>query len=168
MRTEGRNDLEDYLGEVEDGLFCISEEDRDCLLRDLKAHVRELTTDPDGMREYNGRYGITREQLVAELGDPGEMALDYMATVGHVPSPGMLALIYFLMGFYLLMAALGVRLLISSAGHLAGPSSYMLPAGILLTGGGAGLFLLTWWVRKDFARRHRAMPIVLVCRYINR
>ncbi len=162
MRSERPNDLDDYLTEVEDELFCVTREDRECLLRDLKGHVRELTTDPDEEHDFSGRYGITRQQLLTELGEPREIALDYMASVRPVPSFSMVALIYILMSFFILMAILGVRRISSMFVHPPDFLVYDLLAGTLYTSGGIALFFLTWWIRQNITKGHLVMPIILI------
>lgn len=85
-----RNDLDDYLDEVESYLFCVTQADRTCLMRDLKAHVKELTTDPRFSEKYPGLYQISREQLVREVGDPKNITTDYITSVRErVPSLGL-------------------------------------------------------------------------------
>jgi len=84
-----RNDLDDYLAEVDDHLFCVSRADRQCLHRDLKAHARELTTDEAIRKRFKGRYGITEEQLNELLGVPSEISDMYIRSVIKTPSTGM-------------------------------------------------------------------------------
>ena len=102
-RRRPRNDLDDYLAEVDDRLFCVSRADRRCLHRDLKAHARELTTDETTRDHFKGRYGITEEQLNELLGRPVEISEMYIRSVRKTPSAGMriFLLITVLMGLWL-------------------------------------------------------------------
>jgi hypothetical protein len=84
-----RNDLDDYLAEVDSYLFCVSLADRKCLHRDLKGHVREMTTDASLLNQFKGRYAISQVQLREEIGKPKEIASKYMESVKKKPSVGM-------------------------------------------------------------------------------
>jgi len=162
MKDREPNDLDEYLAEVEDGLFCISAEDRECLMRDLKAHVSELTTDPDYADRYTGRYGITRDQLFEEIGEPSVVALDYASSVRIVPSPSMLTFLMFVGAMFILMALIGIER-IAMALRIADLDrwiSYAYGATSIL--GGAFLFLLTMRAGRDLMRNRLILPFLIV------
>jgi len=108
-RQRPRNDLDDYLAEVDDHLFCVSRADRRCLHRDLKAHVREVTEDPRTAGEYGGRYLITREQLEEAIGRPEDIARMYISSVVKVPSVGMRTFLALVAAFMGVLLVLGIR-----------------------------------------------------------
>ena len=99
-----RNDLDEYLAEVDEHLFCVSRADRRCLHRDLKAHVRELTTDERSEGQFDGRYAIDDKQLKEIVGEPTDISDMYVRSVRSIPSPGMRIFLAFasLMAFYLI------------------------------------------------------------------
>ncbi len=81
LKKRARNDLDDYLDEVDSRLFCVTRADRQCLHRDLKAHVRELTTDERSADRFGGRYQISMEQLREEIGEPDDIVSMYISSV---------------------------------------------------------------------------------------
>ena len=105
-----RNDLDDYLDEVESQLFCVTRADKECLLRDLKAHIRELTTDPVSSDRFEGKYLITHEQLVEEIGEPEDITSMYISSVSkRIPSLGMAAFIILMTAVFLTTILIGVN-----------------------------------------------------------
>jgi len=93
---------------VDDHLFCVSRADRTCLLRDLKAHARELTTDEATRDEFKGRYGITDDQLRDLLGDPRIISEMYIRAVRRTPSAGMRVFLVLAAAMSLWLVYLGV------------------------------------------------------------
>jgi hypothetical protein len=162
MKDRRPNDLDDYLAEVEDGLFCISEEDRECLLRDLKAHVSELTTDPDHADRFSGRYGITRDQLLEEIGRPSDIAVDYVASVRIMPSIPMVAFLSFIGAMFVIIALVGIeRIAIAiSFPDMDRWISYLFGFACIL--GGGLLIFLTVRIRQDFVKNHRFLPFLVI------
>lgn len=108
-RKRPRNDVDDYLDEVDSLLFCVTVTDRRCLNRDLKAHIKELTSDPSKADEYDGMYKMTKDQLVSDVGEPTKIATNYIASVSRrVPSLGLRIYILVLTVIFLGMTLSGV------------------------------------------------------------
>ena len=149
-----RNDLDEYLDDVVSRLFCVSRADRRCLLRDIKAHVKELTTDSDKADYFKGRYGITREQLENEVGVPEEISDMYISSVKKRPSLGMIAYLSFSVVFFTI-ALLVAFDLISIGNQLGGMQgeSYISSGWILAAGAATavGACALCW---RSFERFH--------------
>ena len=109
LKKRARNDLDDYLDEVDSRLFCVTRADRQCLHRDLKAHVRELTTDERSADRFGGRYQITMEQLREEIGEPDEIATNYISSVKRkVPSTGLNVFIAIMTGVFIATIVIGI------------------------------------------------------------
>lgn len=104
-----RNDLDAYLAEVESHLFCVTLADRRCLMRDLKAHVRELTTDRERSGRFEGRYSINREQLEEMVGKPKDIASMYINSVSKkIPSLGLRMFIIVMVAIFIGSIYIGV------------------------------------------------------------
>ena len=162
MKDRRPNDLDEYLAEVDDGLFCISAEDRECLLRDLKAHVSELTTDPDHAERFSGRYGITRDQLLDEIGRPSDIAIDYVASVHIMPSIPMVASLAFMGAMFVMIAIVGIER-IAVAISFPGVDqriSYLFGLAGVLSGG--FLTYLTLRVKQDFVKNRLLLPFLFI------
>ena len=162
MKNRRPNDLDEYLAEVEDGLFCVSAEDRECLLRDLKAHVSELTTDPDEAKRFSGRYGITRGQLLDEVGRPHDAALEYVTTVPIVPGVSMLAFIYFLVAMFVTIALVGIEKIVMANHYPAMSQGAVYLSGTVNLLGGGLLIFLTLRVKRDIVKNHLLLPYLIV------
>jgi hypothetical protein len=155
------NDLDHYLDEVDSHLAFMSDADRRCLLNDLKAHVRELTTDERTADRFNGRYGIDHDQLIEELGDPGVIATDYLASVEKRPTLGMRVLLAVVSALAIALVLLGLdelRIARIAEGDTAAQAGVR-GVVFLLSGFGVLLFSLTTQFKFD---RLYFMPAFLV------
>ena len=108
-RKRPRNDLDDYLDEVESKLFCVTRADKSCLLRDIKAHVRELTTDEKSIERFGGKYQISMDQLREEIGEPDDIVAMYISSVKKkVPSLGLRLVFFFMATVFLTNILIGI------------------------------------------------------------
>jgi len=146
-RKRTRNDLDDYLAEVDSRLFCVTPADRQCLHRDLKAHVKELTTDPAKSDIFEGRYQISKEQLISNLGDPDAIASNYISSVGKkIPSMGLRIFMVLLLGIFTGMAVVGIDwMYLAATVNIENPGWYRATGSVMAIGGsiGLGLTILT-------------------------
>lgn len=138
-----RNDLDDYLDEVDSLLFCVTRADRQCLNRDLKAHIKELTTDPSKSDIYMGRYQITKEQLEADIGIPKVIASNYIFSVGKkIPSLGLRLYMVIIIGIFLSMTVVGIDWInLTEISNVEEPEWLRFSGTVLALAGLTGLFL---------------------------
>ena len=141
-----RNDLDDYLDEVDSRLFCVTRADRQCLHRDLKAHVRELTMDERSADRFGGRYQISMEQLREEIGEPDDIASMYISSVKKkIPSIG-LRLVYIAISFVFIGTLLnGFDRFLMGIDRLVDNSTWLWISGLgLILCGAIGLGLIVY------------------------
>ena len=162
-RKRARNDLDEYLEEVDSLLFCVTRADRQCLHRDLKAHVKAITTDPDTREDYQGMYGITRSQLDDAIGDPRTIASNYIVSVPRrIPSVGLRILAVILGAVFVLSAVVGVERYSVGSVIEEGGSSWMMATGALLALVGVvstGLLALSM---ASFSRFHTLVSYLII------
>ena len=150
-----KNDLDDYLDEVDSRLFCVTRADRQCLHRDLKAHVRELTTDPGKTERFEGRYVISREQLVDNIGEPEDIASMYISSVGKkIPSIGLRIYMLIVMGIFLGISIMGIERIGWSAVTDDPNPGWFLSTGLVMTIGGTIGIIAIFNTLYRFERSH--------------
>jgi hypothetical protein len=72
--------------------------------------VKSLTTDPNAQARFKGRYQITKEQLVEEIGNPTIIANNYIASVSkRIPSFGLKLLTSLLIVVFSLTIIVGIE-----------------------------------------------------------
>lgn len=154
-RKRPRNDLDDYLDEVDSLLFCVTSADRQCLNRDLKAHVRELTIDPRSSNRYQGRYGITKTQLWEDVGEPSVIADNYIASVGRkIPSQGLHIFTFFMIGIFITSLVIGIdRYQVSQVEDITNSTWLRSTSVVYILVGSVALFVTVFAIRK-FERYH--------------
>ena len=113
--------MDDYLAEVDDHLFCVSRADRNCLRRDLKAHIKELTLDQG--EAFEGMYRIDYDQLVESIGSPKDVSDMYIASVRKVPSVGMRLFLAIGLVLSVYLIGMGIRVLGVDT-HIDGPKPF--------------------------------------------
>ena len=155
LKKRPRNDLDDYLDEVDSRLFCVTRADRQCLHRDLKAHVRELTTDERSADRYGGRYQISMGQLREEIGEPDDIASMYISSVKRkVPSFGLNIFIAIMMGVFITVIFIGAdRIGISKFAEVSN-AEWLKVSGYGLVIGGAIVIGILVLIIMRFERYH--------------
>ena len=160
-RSRVPNDLDEYLEEVRDCLFCISEADKTCYLNDLKAHVRELTTDPANTSRFEGRYRITRAQLFDAMGPPETIAIRYMAEVPKEPSRWLVCFLMYMTCIFLSITMIGIERM--HAGLVIGDNgqTWNLSLGAILMVSGLCFASICIIVKKRFNKQYFYMPYLV-------
>jgi hypothetical protein len=143
FRKRPKNDLDDYLAEVDSLLFCVSKADRTCLNRDLKAHIKELTTDPKESNIYHGRYQISKDQLINQIGDPKTISSNYISSLGKkIPSIGLRLYISIIIIIFASMVIAGYsRFNLSTLTNVEDPEWLRMTGFALMIGGLSGLVM---------------------------
>jgi len=161
QRKRPRNDLDVYLQEINSYLFCVSKADKRCLLNDIKAHVRELTTDEASSSRFRGRYGIDRDQLIAEVGSPDSIASDYIQSVKNRHPSRSLRLV---MAFTLVLALYSMYqgFAMVGNGHATAEStgSSMMTVGSLIIIGSVLVVISIALIELRFERYFRLLPYI--------
>ena len=159
-----RNDLDDYLDEVDSYLFCVTRADRTCLHRDLKAHVRELTTESSA---YQGRYLISRDQLISNIGDPRTISSNYISSVGRkVPSWGLRIYASIILVVFIGIMVMGLeRLEVSRLPDIADPGWLSTTGTAMVVGGLAGS-IITLGAMIKFQQFHVLLIYLALCSVI--
>jgi hypothetical protein len=154
-----RNDLDDYLDEVDSYLFCVTRADRRCLHNDLKAHARDLTIDESYAHQFKGKYDIDREQLILNLGNPKEIATMYISSVRKVPSKGMSLFLSFIVIGFVFYVYLGV----SELDIISATSSTLtiwLNYGLIIGAAIGGVFIVA--MMRRFEKYHVTIPYIIM------
>ncbi len=161
LKKRPRNDLDDYLDEVDSRLFCVTRADRQCLHRDLKAHVRELTTDERSADRFGGRYQITMKQLREEIGEPDDIVAMYISSVKRkVPSLGLRMFLGAIAFIFMAMIIVGIdryRVGITVDEDL---SKWLITSGLGLALGGIIAFSVVIITGFRFERNHRIITFL--------
>lgn len=162
-RKRPRNDLDEFLDQVESGLFCVTKADKRCLLRDLKAHVKELTTDPKTADRFEGMYQISMDQLREEIGDPDTIASMYIDSVGKkVPSLGLRIYLVIMSAFFLIGVYIGLIRYHTGIQPDIDQSSWLVNSGFGLAICGATAFGILTYISYNFQRFHRYIGYLIV------
>jgi hypothetical protein len=134
-----------------------------CLHRDLKAHIKELTTDPNGESSSRGRYQISTDELIDTIGDPKEISDMYITSVNKVPSLGMRMFLVLGLMMSIFLFYIGLEVLGSAARSQDSSSISSIRPYIYLIGGsiGFGISLVLQW---RFRSMHFIVPFY--CMYL--
>jgi hypothetical protein len=145
-----RNDLDDFLDEVDSYLFCVSRADRQCLHNDLKAHARDLTIDESYAHKFKGKYQINALQLRNEVGEPTIIAEMYISSVKKRMSSGMGSFLVFTTVMLLTTFLIGIN---QKRIDLWYTMAYLGGFSIII-----GFFVKLW---KNFDRYHIILPYLV-------
>lgn len=162
-RKRPRNDLDDYLDEVDSRLFCVTKADRQCLHRDLKAHVKAITTDPSSRDRFEGMYQISMAQLNEEIGNPKTIAMNYIASVAcRIPSIGLKIFMTIMAFVFLLSLIIGFdRIFISTHEGVPG-ADWLKQSGLGLSLVAIGALLVLSVSVWKFERFHKFLAYLLI------
>jgi hypothetical protein len=162
-RKRPRNDLDDYLDEVESRLFCVTPADKRCLLRDLKAHVRELTTDEQSADRFAGRYQISMDQLREEIGEPDDIVSMYISSVKKkVPSLGLRLILFVMALVFIATIIMGLdRYGLGIIGELEN-STWLITSGLGMIIGGVIALVSVSLVYFRFERSHKIIAYLVL------
>ena len=158
-----RNDLDDYLDEVDSRLFCVTRADRQCLHRDLKAHVRELTTDERSADRFGGRYQISMEQLREEIGEPDDIVSMYISSVKtKVPSLGLRLMMLLMAVVFIATITIGIDRYGIGNSLDGGNSGWLKTSGMGLIITGAIALSLVVLAYLAFEKYHRSLAYLVL------